>query len=146
MTFGPGDRYSWVTPYLLLGAWPRTDDLAALRAAGVGAILSLRDGAEPARRYRQDRLAFLQVPIRDFAGPTPAQLDACCGFIDAQREAGRAVLVHCALGVGRSASVVLAYLMRDGLPLGEAMALLREKRPCVSPSAAQLASVAMYLR
>jgi protein-tyrosine phosphatase len=146
MAIGPDDRYSWVTSYLMLGAWPQPGDLGALCAAGIGGILSVRNGAEPERRYRRRRLAFLQVPIGDFAPPTTAQLDACCGFIDAQRELGRAVLVHCALGVGRSAAVSLAYLTREGQSLGEALALLREKRPRIGPSAAQLAAVALYVQ
>jgi hypothetical protein len=45
-----------------------------------------------------------------------------------------AVLVHCAAGANRSATVVLSYLMRDlGLSLREAFARLYAARPIIGP-------------
>jgi hypothetical protein len=50
------------------------------------------------------------------------------------RAGGRGgVLVHCASGVSRSTSVVVAYLMKaQGLSAGDAYALVRSKRPKIS--------------
>jgi protein-tyrosine phosphatase len=45
------------------------------------------------------------------------------------------VLVHCAAGVSRSTSVVLAYLMtRKGMSLADALQFVRKVRPIVSPN------------
>ena len=45
------------------------------------------------------------------------------------------MLVHCAAGVSRSASVVVAYLMyKKGLSLDDALDFVKSKRECVDPN------------
>lgn len=57
-------------------------------------------------------------------------------FIRTQIAEGRNVLVHCAAGISRSATVVLAYLMlRDSISFPEALQRVREARPRVRPNA-----------
>ncbi|EFO62427.1 Dual-specificity protein phosphatase [Giardia lamblia P15] len=47
----------------------------------------------------------------------------------------RGVLVHCGVGVSRSALVVIGYLMiNKNMSFSDAYALLRSKRPCVNPN------------
>ena len=56
-------------------------------------------------------------------------------FIKEGIENGQGVLVHCYAGQSRSASIVIAYLMKEkSLTLDESLKLLREKRPCVCPN------------
>lgn len=56
-------------------------------------------------------------------------------FLKRAHEAGGRVLAHCVAGRSRSASLVLAYLMHEHrMPLNEAFALLKEKRPAVLPN------------
>lgn len=44
------------------------------------------------------------------------------------------MLVHCVMGVSRSAAVVLGYMMRRGrMTLADALATLRKQRPSVNP-------------
>ena len=48
---------------------------------------------------------------------------------------GYGVLVHCAQGVSRSASLILAFLMRKhNMSLKAAYQLLKQKRPVVKPN------------
>mmetsp|Transcript_76781 Transcript_76781/g.144681 ORF Transcript_76781/g.144681 Transcript_76781/m.144681 type:complete len:438 (+) Transcript_76781:73-1386(+) len=56
-------------------------------------------------------------------------------FLQQVHEAGGRVLVHCVAGRSRSASLVIAYLMRRcNMTLNEAFTLLKEKRPVVLPN------------
>lgn len=50
------------------------------------------------------------------------------------RDANKTILVHCAAGVSRSSTAVLAYLMRyEGMGWGEALDHVQKSRPCVNP-------------
>jgi diacylglycerol kinase (ATP) len=141
---GPDDRCSWITEYMLVGAQPEESDLALLKQAGVGAVLSVRHHDSLRAAYQAVGLHYVHVPVHDFSPPTTRQLAECRAFIDEQRRANHPVLIHCALGIGRSATVALAYLMVEGAPLGEALDLLKRQRTAVQPSARQIESAVRF--
>lgn len=62
----------------------------------------------------------------------------CPPFIVVSEEAhqcGRGVLVHCQAGVSRSATIVIAYLMKHTLmTMTDAYKYVRSRRPVVSPN------------
>jgi protein-tyrosine phosphatase len=75
---------------------------------------------------------YRSLPQLDTTAPTVQQLGEAVRWIaDQMRE--RAVFVHCALGQGRSACVVLAYLLHAGRvkDVREGVKLLRQLRPGV---------------
>jgi protein-tyrosine phosphatase len=52
-----------------------------------------------------------------------------CDFIDREIQSGKKVVVHCQQGLSRSASVIVAYLMKyKHMPMTEAIELVRKKR------------------
>lgn len=56
-------------------------------------------------------------------------------FIDEALSEGGAVYVHCARGVSRSASFVIAYLIRrKGMTLKEAFEFVKQRRSAISPN------------
>ncbi len=64
-----------------------------------------------------------------------AHFKRICQDIDAVRSEGKAVLVHCMAGVSRSPTLVAAYLMHNRrITAAEALAYLKERRPCVDPN------------
>ena len=61
------------------------------------------------------------------------QLVEAVDFIHSARQAGANVVVHCAQGKSRSATVVVAYLMAanpEPLQVGAALTMIRQRRPC----------------
>ncbi|WP_269519434.1 diacylglycerol kinase family protein [Alteromonas sp. BMJM2] len=54
---------------------------------------------------------YLNIPVLDHTSPTSEQLIHAINWIDQQIAADRNVVVHCALGRGRSVLVVAAYLL-----------------------------------
>jgi hypothetical protein len=69
-------------------------------------------------------------------------------FIEQSQRAGSggySCLVHCAAGVSRSASIVLAYMMRKlHIPLDTAIEDLRKDRPCIAPNPGFLVQLRTY--
>lgn len=127
-----------VDPGIWLGRRPGLSDLEAYREE-VGAVAVLDMTAEVARtRTLTGTEAYLTLPVLDNAAPTPRQLDQAVAFIESHREDGP-VYVHCALGLGRGATVVAAWLVRMGRcdTVADAEAHLQHRRREVALSAAQ---------
>lgn len=59
----------------------------------------------------------------------------CLEFIHGAISGGGTVLVHCFAGVSRSATIVIAYLMKHHkMEMREALTFVRSKRPWVNPN------------
>ncbi|KAJ2743731.1 tyrosine/serine/threonine protein phosphatase [Coemansia sp. BCRC 34301] len=69
----------------------------------------------------------------------------CFAFIDEARNRHHGVLVHCQLGVSRSASLVIAYVMRTmGLRFAAAYEYVRVRAPCISPNLSLIGQLCEY--
>merc|ERR1712216_764656 len=62
-------------------------------------------------------------------------LASAVAFVDASIKAGGRALVHCAAGISRSSTIVLAYLVaHHNVSLRRAFELTRQARPVVWPN------------
>ena len=123
-------NYDEITEHLLLGGRPRSveflRDFLAVDAV-LTCALELDPILEEGKKLPiEDDLGF---DIRPFLVEGVRFLDEASGK--------RRVYVHCAAGVSRSASVVVAYVMwRDRMGLDEALQWVKKRRPCVQPNEA----------
>jgi hypothetical protein len=129
--------FTEITPGLLLGCRLRPGDARTLEPFGVSAVLDLTsEFTEPI--FLRCREAYLCLPILDTCPPTWEQLTEGVAWIQEQRDAGRTVYVHCALGHGRSALFVMAYLIHTrAVSTEKALAHVQEQRPGVCLSSSQ---------
>ena len=73
-----------------------------------------------------------------------SHFDRVISFIDKGRKKG-GVLVHCQAGISRSASFVIAYLMKEEkMKLKDALQLVKSVRPIVSPNKGFLAQLSDF--
>ncbi|WP_152798754.1 MULTISPECIES: diacylglycerol kinase family protein [unclassified Salinivibrio] len=100
-----------VAPGLYVGARLTYKDIPDLQTQGIDGILDVTAEFESVDRFTQSQaVAYLSVPVLDHAYPSRSQLMRALQWLHQQRQAGHKVVVHCALGRGRSVMVVAAYL------------------------------------
>ncbi|KAG5188493.1 protein-tyrosine phosphatase-like protein [Tribonema minus] len=131
-----------ILPSLLLGSATLAADQDALRRHGISHIINCTSR----HPYFPEHFNYLCVPLRDSPDqPIREVLESCFQLIDEAREQDTCCLVHCSAGMSRSASIVIAYLMkREGMSLLEALGFARERRPSVSPNSGFMAELARY--
>lgn len=126
--------FSQVTPTLWLGGAPTyRRDYDVILKAGITAVVDVRAerSADVAFFDRHD-IAHRQYRVPDVTVPNEEVLTDAVAWIASQIRDGRAVLIHCAKGRGRSATVLAAYLMgEEGMTFEEVDDLLRSKRQLV---------------
>lgn len=130
----------FITPDLAVGRRADAEDAATLAAHGIRSLLSLCALPRPEGVQRQ-----LSLDIKDRVALPAESIAEALEFIDSQIGAGRKVLIHCEMGISRSASIAVGYLHgRCGLSVEEALARVREANPIADPHPLLLESLRNY--
>ena len=122
-------NFGWVIHGSLAGAQGPTSnrDLMFLRLQTIGAIIRME---ERTISGAGQELVDMYEPVPDFTPPEPEQLDRMVSFISDQIETWeRPVVVTCYAGLGRTGTVLAAYLVYTGYSAEQAVRLVRELRP-----------------
>jgi protein-tyrosine phosphatase len=117
------------------------DFRAPLRALGFAGVLDLRDG----KFVAADGVATHKIGNRDGDAWTREQVLAGLDFISERILVGN-VLVACAAGMSRSASMVIGYLVRCGWDVVDAHEKVWCARPRIAPVPNMLDSVLTAVR
>ena len=108
---------TWVTDQLAVGAAPMSyEQLDCLREEGIVAILNLC--GEFCDLHDIECAAGFEVyhmPLADEEAPELAELEKALAWLDEAIYLGKKVLIHCKHGIGRTGTVLNAYLLRRGL-------------------------------
>ncbi len=97
----------WITKNLGTASFPELDDVKKLENVEVELVTDLTDGIQENNGQFESKVDNVEKLIRK----------------------GKKVVVICALGMSRSNSVALAYLVKNGLDFYEAYDLIRTKVP-----------------
>jgi len=126
--------WSRVDDHILLGALPLKSHVPELVAEGVRAVVNTcEEYAGPVEAYGEAGIEQLRLPTVDFVAPTLENVERGVEFINHHVSRGETVYVHCKAGRGRSATIVLCYLIASAnLTPQEAQKHLKEKRPQVA--------------
>ncbi|MCU8032885.1 MULTISPECIES: diacylglycerol kinase family protein [unclassified Shewanella] len=101
-----------IDEHLYLGCRLFSADLEKIKANKITAILDVTaefDGLDWSQF--EDHIEYLNIPILDHSVPTSAQLNQAVNWLHRQVRANKQVLIHCAMGRGRSVLVLAAYLV-----------------------------------
>jgi atypical dual specificity phosphatase len=119
-------NFSWLVDGRVAGmARPVPADAGWLREQGVTAVLSLTERFPPP----MEGLEVRHLPVRDMESPTLEQIRDAVAYMRAVVAAGGCVVAHCGAGMGRTGTILAAYLVGEGFPPERAIAEVRERRP-----------------
>ena len=123
-----------INEYLFLGDYSCATNPMIVEQLGVRHIVNASGGF--ANAFGSDKVRYLEVNIWD----TPSaniyeHFKAAIEFIDEARQRNERVLSHCAAGISRSTSIVLAYLVaRENMTLRDAYLHVKGIRSIVQPN------------
>ncbi len=118
--------------------------LAELRSEGFTGLVSLDEVGISGAVARAHDLEHLHLPVDDFSAPTLRQADRFVSFVDEQLAAGGQVAAHCQAGIGRTGTMLAAYLIAHGSSVEAAVTQVRRKRAQSVESESQLAFLTEY--
>ena len=130
------DWWNQVEDGVWIGALPLARDATQLHALGVrGVVNTCEEYPGPEAVYRELGMTQLRVPTIDFTAPNLQDVERAVDFINDYRSRGEGVYIHCKAGRGRSATVVLCWLVQARkLSPEAAQQRLLEVRPHVVPN------------
>lgn len=123
--------FSWLVPGRIGGTpWPGVvqsmeTDLLALRRCGVTTLITLTEQDLPQEPLLAHGLRNLHLPIYDREPPTVAQTQMLLARMSALLRKGEVLAVHCLAGLGRTGTILAAWLIREGLTAEEALRRVR---------------------
>ncbi|XP_042219922.1 dual specificity protein phosphatase 19-like [Homarus americanus] len=130
----PDLRYCHVLNRVILGSQDVAHDLDILTNNKITHILNVATGII---NLFEGWFTYKTKEVYDVPGCRIIDIfDECCDYIHTAVVSGGCVLIHCNAGVSRSASIVIAYLMRHyGMSFDEAFKFVKSKRSFIRPNA-----------
>jgi protein tyrosine phosphatase (PTP) superfamily phosphohydrolase (DUF442 family) len=142
-TGAPSKHFSRITSHMHVGGQYTGSGWRRLQKRGITAVVNMRDEFDDAEAGIAPE-NYLFLPTVDDTPPTIAQLSQGVRFIHKQIDEGGQVYVHCMLGVGRSVTLVAAYLVSTGMTPTAAWRALRRRRPFIQPTLGQQARLVEF--
>ena len=129
-----------VLEWLYVGAVQDAEDYAALKAAGIGAVLTL---AWPISH--PDDIVVKRVFFEDGELIPDEVFYQALSFVRRQRRQGRKILIACSAGVSRSPTIAIAVLHElEGYPLVEAFRTVLGRVHMAQPRAVTWSSLCRF--
>lgn len=143
-------NFSWLIPGTLAGfgllSHPEMSELEALKAGGIGSLVSLTEEPMDARAVNEAGLRYAHLPIPDMHAPSPTEIQQFVTLVESARKEGLATAVHCLAGLGRTGTMLAGYLVHDGQPWDRALETVRLHRPGSVETVAQEQAVREFAR
>ncbi|XP_041826691.1 protein phosphatase Slingshot homolog 1 [Melanotaenia boesemani] len=143
LILGQMDKATLIFDHVYLGSEWNASNLEELRDCGVSYILNVTREID---NFFPGMFSYHNVRVYDEeATDLLAHWNDTYNFIVKAKNNNSKCLVHCKMGVSRSASTVIAYAMKEyGWPLEKAYNFVKQKRSIAQPNAGFMRQLAEY--
>uniref|UniRef100_A0A8C5HL00 Protein phosphatase Slingshot homolog 1 n=1 Tax=Gouania willdenowi TaxID=441366 RepID=A0A8C5HL00_GOUWI len=143
LILGQMDKATPIFDHVYLGSEWNASNLEELRECGVGYILNVTREID---NFFPGMFSYLNVRVYDEdATDLLAHWNDTYNFIAKAKKNNSKCLVHCKMGVSRSASTVIAYAMKEyGWSLEKAHNFVKQRRNIAEPNTAFMRQLAEY--
>ncbi|XP_012682033.2 dual specificity protein phosphatase 10 [Clupea harengus] len=124
-----------ILPFLYLGNEHDAQELDQMQRQNIGYILNVTTHL-PLYHYDLGLFNYKRLPATDSNKQNLRQyFEEAFEFIEEAQHAGQGVLIHCQAGVSRSATIVIAYLMKHSwMTMTDAYKFVKARRAIISPN------------
>ncbi|KAK0659029.1 Dual specificity protein phosphatase PPS1 [Lasiodiplodia hormozganensis] len=128
-----GSLPSRILPYMYLGNLNHANNPELLRELGITRVLSVGEPVswvkETMEEFGTQNLLYIDRVQDNGVDPLTEEFSRCLRFIEQGKIDGTATLVHCRVGVSRSATICIAEVMNElGLSFPRAYCFVRARR------------------
>lgn len=140
---GQMDAPTEIFQYLYLGSEWNASNLEELVVNGIGHILNVTREID---NFFPGMFDYQNIRVYDDESTEILHYwDKTYRYIRRAKDEGSKVLVHCKMGISRSASVVIAYVMKAyDWNLDRALEFVKTKRGCIKPNSGFLKQLEIY--
>ncbi len=127
--------FRWLVPGSLAGTpepgilFDIDYDLELLRGAGITMLVTLTEQPLPEALLESHGLKSLYFPIVDMNVPSCRATESLCELVELAMGRGEVIAFHCKAGLGRTGTLLVSYLIWEGAPPAEALAVARSIEP-----------------
>ena len=127
-------RLDWITDDVAAGHAPNSyEQLEAIKKEGISAIVNLCGEYWDLHEIEtKEGFQVFYLPIHDECAPDMEKLEKALSWMDEAIRGNKKVLVHCRFGIGRTGTVLMAYLIRHGMDIKAAEKMLKKSTACPS--------------
>ncbi|XP_069036564.1 dual specificity protein phosphatase 10 [Lepisosteus oculatus] len=124
-----------ILPFLFLGNESDAQDLELLLRLNIGFVVNVTTHL-PLYHLSTCLVRYKRLPATDNSRQNLRQyFEEVFEFIEEAHQCRKGVLIHCQAGVSRSATIVIAYLMKHSLmTMTDAYKYVKGRRPVISPN------------
>jgi atypical dual specificity phosphatase len=124
-------NFSYLIPGVLAGTnMPRDkNDLEYLVKQENKVLVTAMEDSLDEDLVRTTGLEYHYFPVLPYGTPSLQQINEFIDLVNHNRQENRPVAIHCLMGMGRTGTLLAAYLISEGMSAIDAIDEVRKKRP-----------------